>query len=495
MNNLNGNNNIISNNNDQQVIVPSGQGELQVENANYNLNNNSSSSNNNNNNNNGTKHDVNNNRKSVCIIGAGAAGLVCARHLIDDFEVTIYEKSNSVGGTWCYTDETGVNSITGERVHSSMYRNLRTNLPLNLMEFPDFPCREINCNFESHIDVFKYLNNYSKYFKLNNIIQFNHKIVHVTRLTNSKVWLVKVKNLQTGDIESKYFDTVIIGTGRYSVPRVPKIKGMNTWQGKQIIHTHDYRVPDVFKDQTIFILGAGPSGVDICIEISYFAKKVYLCHSLEKSLVDLDNSIVQLKGTIESINCNTIYLTNGTKLTDVDVIIFATGYHLDLSFVDLKSCQININNHSRVIGLYQHLICISEPTLAIFGVPYLILPFPIYHQQALFYKSLLKGKYKLPSKEQMIAEANSDLEYRQNVLGFPEKYAHKMTGELLWKYDDFLSTSASIAPISKVKREVFRVLRTYRETRTKNYRELKFVIKSDTEYEVIDPYELIRSEQ
>ena len=40
-------------------------------------------------------------KKSVAIIGAGAAGLVAAKTLIDDdFNVKIFERHQELGGTW-----------------------------------------------------------------------------------------------------------------------------------------------------------------------------------------------------------------------------------------------------------------------------------------------------------------------------------------------------------------------------------------------------------
>lgn len=65
------------------------------------------------------------NRK-VCIVGAGAAGLCAARHLAGDknFEITLFEQTDDVGGTWVYNDRIGLNE-NGLPIHSSMYQNLK----------------------------------------------------------------------------------------------------------------------------------------------------------------------------------------------------------------------------------------------------------------------------------------------------------------------------------------------------------------------------------
>lgn len=63
----------------------------------------------------------------VAVIGAGAAGLCAARHILA-FPTTfappvVFEASNHLGGTWHYTDAT--EDAEGCPVHSSMYRDLR----------------------------------------------------------------------------------------------------------------------------------------------------------------------------------------------------------------------------------------------------------------------------------------------------------------------------------------------------------------------------------
>ena len=63
---------------------------------------------------------------NVAVIGAGAAGLCCARHLSrspDVFRFSVYEQTDQVGGTWVYSDRTDSDKF-GLPVHSSMYQGL-----------------------------------------------------------------------------------------------------------------------------------------------------------------------------------------------------------------------------------------------------------------------------------------------------------------------------------------------------------------------------------
>lgn len=63
-------------------------------------------------------------RKKIVIVGAGASGLCAARHAISQgFDVTVFEQTQNVGGTWVYTDRTG-NDDYGLPSLGTVYKSL-----------------------------------------------------------------------------------------------------------------------------------------------------------------------------------------------------------------------------------------------------------------------------------------------------------------------------------------------------------------------------------
>lgn len=56
---------------------------------------------------------------------------------------------------------------------------------------------------------------------------------------------------------------------------MPKLKGDDNFKGKKL-HSHDYRVPEEFEGLNVVVIGAGPSGLDIGLEITSHAKQVRL---------------------------------------------------------------------------------------------------------------------------------------------------------------------------------------------------------------------------
>jgi cation diffusion facilitator CzcD-associated flavoprotein CzcO len=94
----------------------------------------------------------------------------------------------------------------------------------------------------------------------------------VERLTN--IWQVIVEDLMTKTARIEYFDAVMVCNGHNAVPRIPDDKpGMNEFVGIQI-HSHDYRVPEPFKNMNVLIIGSGPSGVDISVDVAKVANQV-----------------------------------------------------------------------------------------------------------------------------------------------------------------------------------------------------------------------------
>ncbi|XP_072759323.1 uncharacterized protein [Anoplolepis gracilipes] len=182
----------------------------------------------------------------VCVVGAGAAGLCAARHLAANtkFETTVYEQTNEIGGTWVYKEQIGFDE-NGLPIHSSMYQNLRTNLPAKIMNFPDYITMEAQepCCV-SHQEILKYLRDYAQHFDICRHIQFNTRVEHVryelAEDCNTEKWSVQVKKLKTNETELRYFDAVMICNGLTS----PLPSNMIQVAGIESIHETTFHLRD-----------------------------------------------------------------------------------------------------------------------------------------------------------------------------------------------------------------------------------------------------------
>ena len=117
----------------------------------------------------------------VCVIGAGAAGLCAARHLADaNLSPVVFEQTALVGGTWVFNESIGLDQ-NGLPIHSSMYKSLKTNLPKEVMAFPDYPFPTNVESFIEHADVKAYLEQYTKDHNLMQHINFNTMVKNISQ--------------------------------------------------------------------------------------------------------------------------------------------------------------------------------------------------------------------------------------------------------------------------------------------------------------------------
>src|SRR5690349_21126119 len=130
-----------------------------------------------------------------CVIGAGPSGLCAIRHcLAFNCEVTAFEQTDKVGGTWVYTDETDKDK-NGLDIHSSMYQNLQANIVKEVMRYPDFPFE--GKTFMESSEVLKNLNDYTDAFDLRRHIKFEHHVMRVRPIADDR-WEIIVKDFSSG---------------------------------------------------------------------------------------------------------------------------------------------------------------------------------------------------------------------------------------------------------------------------------------------------------
>ncbi|XP_061166322.1 uncharacterized protein LOC133175230 [Saccostrea echinata] len=415
--------------------------------------------------------------KRVAVIGAGAAGLCSVRHLSaspDLFSVVCFELSSTIGGTWNYTDNTGKDK-NGLPIQSSMYKNLRTNLPKEVMAFPNFPFQASLPSYITHESVLEYLKSYSDYYNLHKHIKLNTMVTTVKSRPcegSREFWDVSYCAVDDqSKVHSEEFDAVMVCNGHYSLPLYPTIPGMESFQG-QVIHSHDYRSPELFRNKRVVCLGAAASGQDIAIDVSHEAKIVYLSHNKPPLQTYLPNNVQQKPG-IKELGSKSVIFNNGDE-AKIDVLLLCTGYHYHFPFLS-DDCQVQISDE-RLTPLYKHLIHIDHPTMAFIGIPKTICPFPQFDVQVRFFLSSLSGKIKLPSGEEMKQDMECDFE-RRLALGFPPRYAHVL-GPRQWEYNDELAELAGVELIPRVVQNLYDYVH---ETRVKD-----IVHYKDNNYELVD---------
>nr|CAB3249700.1 flavin-containing monooxygenase FMO GS-OX-like 2 [Phallusia mammillata] len=419
----------------------------------------------------------------IAVIGAGAAGLCAARLLSAEknFETVVFESTNHVGGTWFYIDETKSDK-NGLVIHSSMYKNLRTNLPKQVMAFPGYKFNDDLPSFLPHKDVLKYLQDFSMHFDIHKLIKFNTLVENVQVIskddcseTQFPKFNITYLNLSTKKQTSEEFDGVMVCNGHYFKPHIPHFPGKEMFQGK-VLHSHEYRIPEDFSGMDVVVLGARSSGTDIAIEISKVAKSVILSHKNSVLAPPFPDNVLQ-KVCVARFGKNEVQFADGTT-HNCDAFVFCTGY--EYSFPFFKTDKIVTTNGGRICPLFKHLIHINYPNLSFIGICQTICPFPQFHCQVRFAIQVLNGKMKLPSTEEMLADEQADYEKRLQE-GLPHRAAH-LLGPKQWEYNNDLSDLCGEPRIPDNVRLLYDLCHQRRSYNRLLYREDEFALSESGQY-------------
>lgn len=388
----------------------------------------------------------------IAIIGGGAAGLAAARVLTRShptWEVRVLERKFALGGVWRYdeatsaTTETNSDGTSKTRKQHPMYRNLRTNLPKEVMAYREFPwLDDLHKNggksFMTHAQVLEYLQDYAKQFDLEKYIQWNANVKQLTIVadqeeghtssssltsSSSSLFPLQVASSETteekwpkiklewsiGDSETtnnnqdattstsshqhepanqfcELFDAVCICNGHYNLPILPDLPGLPQYFRGQIMHSISYDDPRIFQNQIVLCVGGRASGSDIAREISHYAKHVYLSDSTAPSTPLTRNTITWVPKTASVLENGNVQFqkeaaTQWPEGVHVDTIIFCTGYDYQFPFInDASNLPLHCGNR-RVRPLYEQLWHAVYPNLVFVGLPHSVVPFPLMELQ------------------------------------------------------------------------------------------------------------------
>ena len=265
----------------------------------------------------------------------------------------------------------------------------------------------------------------------------------------------------------------------FSVPNYPEILGLDNFPGT-VLHSIDYKVPEAFKDQTVVVLGARSSGTDISMEVSKYAKKVYLVHLGERIPTERPENVEEIIGTLTSaFSDGSVEINNECKKA-ADAVIFCTGYKYSFPFLT-PECKIEVKDN-RITSLYKHVFSTAFPSLSFVGLCLRICPFPQFVFQARWITSVLTGRKVLPSREEMVKDEEMDFQERLKS-GVRQHQMHSL-GPSQWKYNDELSQLAGVATLSPAIQSLYEYTSKLRFENLTTYRDTNFSLKENEWHEI-----------
>lgn len=376
----------------------------------------------------------------IAIIGAGPCGLSAAKYLQAQAafdSIVIFEQQNEVGGVWNYSEQTTDLCATPQQdplpppdssllrsgshgnandgacarapvFTSPMYQTLHANIPGILMQFKDKEFPAGAWAFPKRETIQQYLVEYGS--DVRSLIRFCSQVTNVTRKSSDgrDKWLLRVRSTVGGNMVEEMFDAVVVGNGHYAVPFMPDVKNLDEFQKNYpsaVSHSKIYRTPEPFRGKKVMVVGNGPSGVDIALQINSVCQqpallsvrqetpRERLAHTGCREVGEISEFLVAQRG---------VKLVDGAVETDIDAVVFCTGFLFSYPFLPELHHKL-ITNGKSVHGLYQHLFCIEHPTLVFPGLNIKSIPWALCEAQAATFAAVWSNDLPLPPIEDMWA--------------------------------------------------------------------------------------------
>ena len=299
---------------------------------------------------NGTPTETSRERFDVAVIGAGQAGLAIGYFLArQGRRFVILEAGDSIGAAW-----------------RSRWDSLRLFTPRRYDSLAGlaFPGDPEGC--PTRDEVITYLEHYAAAFELP--IELDSPVRSLTRADGSFVLGLDNKRIEASQ--------VVVATGPFQVPAVPAFADQ---LAPEVVQTHStgYMRPSDVPEGSVLVVGGGNTGYQIAEELSATHQVFLAVGSRQKPLPQrllgrdlfwwltttgvikktVDSRIgrrlrhkdtligsspgklkrrhgVELKPRVVGATGRTIRFADGSKV-DVDAVIWATGYRLDHSWIDL----------------------------------------------------------------------------------------------------------------------------------------------------------------
>ena len=179
------------------------------------------------------------------IIGAGMSGLYQLYRLRElGLRVRVFETGTNVGGTWYW------NRYPGARFDSESY-SYGYSFSKELLEEWDW-----SEHFAGQPETLRYINHVADKFDLRRDIQFESRVTAAIWDEAARSWNV---TLQDGSrFRTRFLITAI---GPLSTPTMPRIEGVDSFQGRAFHTARWPKQPVDFTGQRVAVIGTGATGI------------------------------------------------------------------------------------------------------------------------------------------------------------------------------------------------------------------------------------------
>lgn len=194
------------------------------------------------------------------VIGAGPTGLAAARVLQKHgLPFTGFELHADVGGLWDI-----------ENPQSTVYESAHLISSKRMTEFAAFPMRDEVAPYPPHHELKRYFREFAERFDLRRHYEFSTRVLRCLPAEGGG-WDITTEH--AGASRTRRFAALLIATGTLHHPHQPPLPGNFTGE---LLHSAQYKRPDIFAGKRVLVVGCGNSGADIAVDAVRQARSVDL---------------------------------------------------------------------------------------------------------------------------------------------------------------------------------------------------------------------------
>lgn len=213
----------------------------------------------------------------VAVLGAGPAGLVTARWLLErGFEPVVFEASGELGGQWNAAAPT-----------SATWPGMVTNTSRIMTAFSDLEHPEGTPTYPSREAMHRYLRAYAERFGLGGRIRFHARVDRLSREADGR-WTVAWTRTEGDDpavpeAHADRFARVVVATGRQTRPEMPEVPGLDTFSGRfGARHTCAYPGSESYRGATVVVAGCSISALEIATDLAHAGADVVAAYRRQR---------------------------------------------------------------------------------------------------------------------------------------------------------------------------------------------------------------------
>lgn len=193
-------------------------------------------------------------------LGSGLSGMVLSyklRKALQNYQLTIYERSDRMSGTWW----------------NNTYPGVACDIPAHIYTYSFRPNPDWSTFYAYGKEIFDYSKTVGAEFGAEEDIVYNREVIRIEWEEKRNIWNVTLRDPRSGQLTHDWCHVFLNSGGRLTDGSMPEIPGLEKFQGP-VMHSSKWDHSVDFKDKTVAVIGTGSSAIQILPQLQRTSKKV-----------------------------------------------------------------------------------------------------------------------------------------------------------------------------------------------------------------------------